>query len=235
MAPPKTVCKNSEKFSYTGKEMSPMGLGYCADAETVGTQMSGRDGKTWIVGVKNNDKIWMRAPEKPLAPEEPVLTKEEAESDAVKPEEENTEVEPKPQTPEKPKKKTTKKTKKTETPEQSAEEAKTPEEPEGEEAKPKPKRKYTKKSKTTDPASEETETKPEKKERKKRGPSGYNLYIGKIMNELRASSSGLKTTEYMQQAQAMWKSLSKMEQTKVGEELKEAYLAAHPQEVEATA
>lgn len=228
MAPTKTVCKNSDKFSYTGKEMSPMGLGYCADAETVGTQMSGRDGKTWIVGVKNNDKIWMRAPEKPLAPEEPVLTKDD---EKAEPEEG---AEPKPET-EKPKKKTTKKTKKTETPEQSGEEAKTPEEPEGDEVKPKPKRKYTKKSKTTDSVTEDAPTKPEKKERKKRGPSGYNLYIGKLMNELRASSSGLKTTEYMQQAQAMWKSLSKMEQTKIGEELKEAYLAAHPQEVEANA
>lgn len=74
MAPVKMTCKNNEKFMYTGKEMSPLGLGFCADAENVGTQMLGRDGKTWIVGIKNSEKIWIRAPEKMvLTKEEPVL------------------------------------------------------------------------------------------------------------------------------------------------------------------
>ena len=215
MAPAKTVCKNSEKFSYTGKEMSPMGLGFCADAETVGTQMTGRDGKSWIVGVKNNDKIWMRAPEKPLAPEEPVITNEQ-------PAEPEPKAEAEPKTPKKPSKKTKKNTetepepKTPDQPIQPTEEPKTPE---------KPKRKYTKKSKTT-PTEESSQPQTEKKERKKRGPSGYNLYIGKIMNELRTKTTGLKTTEYMQQAQAMWKALSKEEQTKIGEEMKAAHLAA---------
>ena len=225
MAPTKTICKNSEKFSYSGKEMSPLGLGYCADAESVGTEMLGRDGKNWVVGVKNNDKIWMRAPEKPLAPEEPVLTKE------VKPEpveaEESTEPEPAeadgetdPEKPEpkpaaeKPKRKYTKKSKPAE----------------GDNTEPpaeKPKRKYTKKPPTT----EEGETAPtDKKERKKRGPSGYNLYIGKIMKELREKTQGLKTTDYMKQAQELWGAMTKEEQKKVSEELK---AAAAPESTEA--
>jgi type IV secretory pathway VirB10-like protein len=220
MAPTKTACKNSEKFSYTGKEMSPLGMGFCADAESVGTEMSGRDGKTWIVGVKNNDKIWMRAPEKPLAPEEPVMTKE--------PEGEPSEPKPEPTTPEKPKKKTTKKPKaETPTPEpttpdqpiQPSEEPQTPV---------KPKRKYTKKSKTTDetPTDDTTNnTKPEKKERKKRGPSGYNLFIGKAMKEQREKVPGLKTTDYMKHAQEAWGAMSKEEQKTLTEQLKAALTA----------
>ena len=73
MAPTKLPCKNNSAFSYTGKEMSPMGVGYCADAESVNKEMVGRDGKTWVVGVKNSTKMWMRAPEEMLARDEPVM------------------------------------------------------------------------------------------------------------------------------------------------------------------
>lgn len=73
MAPTKMPCKNNAAFSYTGKEMSPMGVGYCADAESVNKEMVGRDGKTWVVGVKNSTKMWMRAPEEMLARDEPVM------------------------------------------------------------------------------------------------------------------------------------------------------------------
>jgi len=51
-----------------------MGMGYCADAESVNKEMVGRDGKTWVVGVKNSTKIWMRAPEDMLSREKPVLS-----------------------------------------------------------------------------------------------------------------------------------------------------------------
>ena len=76
MAPSKMPCKNNAAFSYTGKEMSPLGLGFCADAESVNKEMVGRDGKSWVVGVKNGNKMWMRAPEPVLVKEEPVLPKE---------------------------------------------------------------------------------------------------------------------------------------------------------------
>ena len=83
MAPSKMSCKNNSAFSYTGKEMSPMGLGYCADGESVGKELMGRDGKAWVVGVKNSNKMWMRAPDS-LKREEPVLVAEpEPKIDAV--------------------------------------------------------------------------------------------------------------------------------------------------------
>jgi predicted Fe-S protein YdhL (DUF1289 family) len=65
MAPSKMKCNNSDKFMYTGKEMSPLGIGHCADVLGVGVKMMGRDDKIWIVGVKNSHKVWIRAPEKP--------------------------------------------------------------------------------------------------------------------------------------------------------------------------
>jgi hypothetical protein len=265
MAPSKQACKNNEKFSYSGKEMSPLGLGYCADAETVGSFMEGKDGKTWIVGVKNNEKVWIRAPEnKQLEKEAPEI---EAVDEEVKPEpdeevkpkkkaapKKKQAVEPEPveatesdvdseaakpepveAAPEKSKRKYTKKTKQTE-----AEESE-PAEPAPE----KPKRKYTKKTKQADADSDDTEQpapeKPTKrkytkktkpvtegdeqipaKPKTKRGPSGYNLYIGQKINEFRASEQGLKTTEYMKKAQDAWRALSKTEQEEISKELKEA-------------
>ena len=250
--------------------MSPLGLGFCADAETVGTQMVGRDNKNWIVGVKNNDKIWIRAPEKPvLVKEEPVLegdsesevepkpevaevTEEnsEAEAEQPKPEEKPVEkpkrkytkkakavepeksesetdeavVENKPEEKaEKPKRKYTKKAKAVESDDAKLEDAK----PEGAEEKPegeKPKRKYTKKTKAI---VETDEPVVEKKAHAKRGPSGYNLFIGKKISELRQEQTGLKTTEYMKMAQDIWREMSKEEQTEVSKVLKEEHVAAN--------
>ncbi|MFZ9316970.1 MAG: hypothetical protein ACO236_06825 [Candidatus Nanopelagicaceae bacterium] len=79
MAPQKMSCKNDAKYMYTGKEMSPMGLGYCAEGEMVGKKMMGRDNKEWIVGTKNGVKIWQRAPDAPLVRDEPILKKQEIE------------------------------------------------------------------------------------------------------------------------------------------------------------
>jgi len=49
-------CKNNSKKSYTGKEPSPKGLGFCASWEKEGTEMKGLDGNMWI---KSNDK-WIK-------------------------------------------------------------------------------------------------------------------------------------------------------------------------------
>jgi hypothetical protein len=249
MAPAqKQQCKNNAQYTYTGKEMSPLGLGFCADAESVGTQMVGRDNKNWIVGVKNNDKIWIRAPEKPvLVKEEPVLT-----SDAEEEEKQESEAVEEPKEQEKPKRKYTKKTKAVEPeaakPEEEKSEGEAVEEPKVEE---KPKRKYTKKAKAD--AKPEGEEKPEgavekpkrkytkktkaivegeepvveKKAHAKRGPSGYNLFIGKKISELRLEQTGLKTTEYMKMAQDIWREMSKEEQTEVSKVLKEEHVAAN--------
>jgi hypothetical protein len=41
-------CKNNLKKTYTGKEPSPKGLGYCASGEKEGTEMKGLDGNMWV-------------------------------------------------------------------------------------------------------------------------------------------------------------------------------------------
>jgi len=247
MAPQKMSCKNDAKYMYTGKEMSPMGLGYCAEAEMVGKKMMGRDNKEWIVGTKNGVKIWQRAPEAQLIREEPVLKKEadtdknsdsDSDSDSendkyVTPEEvkpdvkevkpvieeakpeqkkrgrpaaKNAKEEVKPDVKEvnpdspkddeaKPKRKYTRKPKNTESDEDK---------PDVKEAKPKddeakPKRKYTRKPKNTEGDNEE------KKERKPRAKTEYNMYISEKLKELREKHKELKTTEYFKMAIAEWK------------------------------
>jgi hypothetical protein len=81
----KLQCKNDATFTYSGKEMSPLGLGYCANAEQVGTMMMGRDKTMWMVGMRNNVKVWNRVPSElaeaataPMKKEEPLLSEEEA-------------------------------------------------------------------------------------------------------------------------------------------------------------
>jgi hypothetical protein len=41
-------CKNNPKRTYTGKEPSPKGLGFCASGEKEGTEMKGKDGNMWV-------------------------------------------------------------------------------------------------------------------------------------------------------------------------------------------
>ena len=61
----KKRCKNNDAFSYTGKEASPLGLGYTAQAEAIGTVREGRDKTHWIVCVKNAVNVWCRTPTPP--------------------------------------------------------------------------------------------------------------------------------------------------------------------------
>jgi len=49
-------CINNQKKTYSGKEPSPKGLGYCASGEKGGTEMKGKDGNIWV---KKNDK-WIK-------------------------------------------------------------------------------------------------------------------------------------------------------------------------------
>ena len=58
----KKPCINNAQFSYSGKELSPLGNGYSADAEQVGTIMEGRDKSMWMIGIKNGVKVWNRVP-----------------------------------------------------------------------------------------------------------------------------------------------------------------------------
>ncbi len=60
--PNKKSCVNNPAYTYSGKESSPLGLGYTAEAEQVGTTKKGRDESMWMVGIKNGVKVWNRIP-----------------------------------------------------------------------------------------------------------------------------------------------------------------------------
>lgn len=59
----KKQCVNNEKYMYSGKEESPLGLGYAPDGELTSLYMKGRDTRTWMVSVKNGVKVWVRVPD----------------------------------------------------------------------------------------------------------------------------------------------------------------------------
>ena len=68
----KKPCVNNPNYTYSGKEATPLGLGYVAESEQVGHMMEGRDKTMWIVGIKNGAKVWNRIPTE-LTKEQPVL------------------------------------------------------------------------------------------------------------------------------------------------------------------
>jgi hypothetical protein len=76
----KKPCINSSEWTYTGKEVSPTGLGYAPDGETEGTKMKGRDDTMWIVGRKNGVKVWNRVPTV-LVKEEPAMKHDDKETE----------------------------------------------------------------------------------------------------------------------------------------------------------
>ena len=53
------ICKNNSNKNYTGNENTPLGRGYTATSEKVGTKMKGRDKKNYIVvKIKGGRKRW---------------------------------------------------------------------------------------------------------------------------------------------------------------------------------
>lgn len=94
MASPKP-CKNSSAHTYTGKDNSPLGVGYCAAAESVGTLMEGRDKKLYMVTMKNGIKQWSQVNDSialailkkdiPLLTEDDVIMKKTEETKKAKP------------------------------------------------------------------------------------------------------------------------------------------------------
>jgi hypothetical protein len=175
----KVQCKNHEDYFFSGKEMSPLGLGYCAESESVGEQMNGRDGKSWVVSVKNGEKAWVRSPEKiGLEKEEPIGKQSRTEEPIPIPE---------------PKKST-----------------KAVDFEEGDE--------YTDDNNVTyvvkivkNTKKWVKKTEPKTKTKTKRGPTKYNLFIGRTLNRLREEEKGLDTIEYMKKAIVIWKNLSSEE------------------------
>lgn len=180
----KIQCKNNEDYFFSGKEMSPLGLGYCSESESVGEQMNGRDGKSWVVSVKNGEKAWVRSPEKiGLEKEEPVSSHEKTTEPII---------------PQEPAKKTTTTTNKASDFE------------EGYEFTDSKNVTYVVKTvKNTKKWVKKTEPKP--KTKTKRGPTKYNLFIGRTLRQLREDEKDLPTTQYMQKAVAIWNNLTKEE------------------------
>lgn len=52
-------CKNCDGKYYSGKENTPLGRGYSAAVEKVGTKMRGLDKKTYVVKKYSNGKQWV--------------------------------------------------------------------------------------------------------------------------------------------------------------------------------
>ena len=198
MAPKKMNCKNNESFQYSGKEMSPLGLGYCADAENLGKEMVGKDGNLWVVRAPKGIKLWARVTEeeKKLVREPPMLFPSDNDASDVedpfgwKPAQQEEVVE--------------------QTPSPLVKEVKVPDAPkkrgrpskakaqENSDAEDKPK-------KERKPRAKKNVEGEEKKERKPRAKTEYNMYISEKLKELREKHKDLKTTEYFKMAIAEWK------------------------------
>jgi hypothetical protein len=191
---------------YSGKEMSPLGLGCSARSGMVGAEMVGRDGTMWVIAVKNGDKNWARSPEK-LVLEKDVPLGDIASCDfeskynVMLSEKRPLCFSPKP-------------------PKAKAADFDTGHQQMNDSdhvyvvtsdknSKKKWLRLVNKESSVPTPPVSPTESIVQspvaKKERKKRGPTAYNLFIGAKLRELREMEPNLPTTEYMCRALLSWK------------------------------
>jgi len=71
----KKVCINDSRFTFTGRESSPRGIGYCADCEPVGARREGRDKTMWMVILKNAVPVWTRVPTELMEETPPAVVK----------------------------------------------------------------------------------------------------------------------------------------------------------------
>lgn len=70
-------CVNASNETYTGKEMSPKGMGFSAIAYDIGFEKEGVDKQPWVVQIKNGKKVWFRKSGMPkVTHEEPLITNE---------------------------------------------------------------------------------------------------------------------------------------------------------------
>lgn len=191
----KFPCKNDNSFLFSGKELSPLGLGFCAEAESLGKEMIGRDGKKWVIRFSKGSKAWTKVKTvEPLKAEEPLIrtlnTYEEDEQKEIK-NITNVALEP---------------SKNNKTGGNSN-------------------KNTTNNSKDENINEEDNDTKsnskkgrPSKKEPKEKKPrvrTAYNEFISKTLKELREKhkDEGIKTTDFMKMAVAEWK-LHKEKMTK---------------------
>ena len=216
----KKPCKNHESYTYSGKEMSPLGLGYTAEAEEVGMVMEGRDKTMWMVGIKNGVKVWNRIPTqvaatvlKPLAKEKPIA-EDKKEEEAPKKEPEIQPAEPEPvAAPEPPKATAPAAKKKAPVKKQApvaaeaavvepvaAEVAVVADEP------PAPKKKAPVKKKVAAAPDAAPAEAPAVKEKKP--PTAFNVYMSYRVTQLKTERPEMDHKERFKQATADWKELS---------------------------
>ena len=68
-------CTNVTTETYTGKEMSPKGMGLSAIGFDIGFEKEGVDKQLWVVQMKNNRKVWFKKSGMPkVSHEEPLIT-----------------------------------------------------------------------------------------------------------------------------------------------------------------
>lgn len=215
----KKQCKNDPSYTFTGKESSPLGLGFSASAEKVGSRMTGRDQTMWMVGIKNGVNVWNRIPTEIAAAAEPLQKDDHVMGDDVK-------VEVKPAVVPITKKKTVAKKK-------VAQEKQVVEEPKNEDAKelenvadddnakkentkeekedkPKAKKRVVKKKvvqeavvKDDDTSSEVSESKEEEKKPKKK-PTTFNIFMSYRVKQLTEEEPTMSHKEKFGKAAAEW-------------------------------
>lgn len=86
-------CINVSTETYTGKEMSPKGLGYSAVGFDIGFEKEGVDKQLWSVQIKNGKKVWFRKNGMvKVSHEEPLITNDNQQTEPIKNEEKPKEV-----------------------------------------------------------------------------------------------------------------------------------------------
>lgn len=194
----KKPCKNDTMCEYSGKESSPLGLGYSARPEQVGTIMEGRDKTMWMVGMKNGVHVWNRVPTEvaaiaaPLKKEEPVIA--EAAPQAKKAA---------------PKKVVAKKPLKTATedaPKEVEEEKPTVEEVPAEEKAASPKKKKAPVVKKEEQPAKPDEVEPAAPAKKK--PTSFNLFMRFRLKTLSAEQPGLENKVKFGMVATEWKNMT---------------------------
>lgn len=187
-------CKNDNSYLFSGKELSPLGLGFCAEAESLGKEMIGRDGKRWVIRFSKGSKTWTKVKtEEPLKSEEPLIrTLKTYEEDEQKLIENITNVTLE----------TSKNNKKGGNNKNTTKNSKDENIKEED-------------NDTNNNSKKGRPSKKEPKEKKPRARTAYNEFISKTLKELREKhkNDGIKTTDFMKMAVAEWK-LHKEKMTK---------------------
>lgn len=181
-------CKNDNSYLFSGKELSPLGLGFCAEAESLGKEMIGRDGKKWVIRFSKGSKTWTKVKtEEPLKSEEPLIrTLKTYEEDEQKLIENITNITLE----------TSKNNKKGGNNNKNIQHNNKDENINEED-----------KKNTKSNSKKGRPSKKEPKEKKPRVRTAYNEFISKTLKELREKhkDEGIKTTDFMKMAVAEWK------------------------------